>query len=50
VDREDGAMSATRGHQAPGELWITGDAEADHLLMTSGNALPVGMVLDQQVQ
>ena len=37
------------GRQAPGELWITGDPESDHLLTTSGNALLVGMVLDQQV-
>jgi len=42
-------MSARRGHEAPSELWITGDADADHLLTTSGNALLVGMVLDQQV-
>ena len=41
-------MSATHDH-APHELWITGDPEADHLLTTSGNALLLGMVLDQQV-
>ena len=35
--------------RAPHELWITGDPEADHLLSTSGNALLIGMVLDQQV-
>ena len=38
---------ATR--RAPHELWITGDPEADHLLSTSGNALLIGMTLDQQV-
>ena len=38
---------ATR--RARHELWITGDPEADHLLTTSGNALLLGMVLDQQV-
>lgn len=37
------------GRRAPDELWITGDHDADHLLTTSGNALLVGMVLDQQV-
>jgi hypothetical protein len=42
-------MSVQTGHQAPHELWITGDPEADHLLTTSGNALLVGMTLDQQV-
>jgi uncharacterized HhH-GPD family protein len=41
-------MSATH-RRAPHELWITGDPEADHLLSTSGNALLVGMTLDQQV-
>ena len=35
--------------RAPHELWITGNPEADHLLSTSGNALLLGMVLDQQV-
>jgi uncharacterized HhH-GPD family protein len=35
--------------RAPHELWITGDPEADHLLTTSGNALLLGMTLDQQV-
>ena len=42
-------MSAGEGRQAPHELWITGDPEADHLLTTSGSALLIGMVLDQQV-
>ena len=30
-------------------LWLTGDAEADHLLTEDDNALLIGMVLDQQV-
>ena len=30
-------------------LYITGDAAADHLLNTDGNALLLGMLLDQQV-
>jgi uncharacterized HhH-GPD family protein len=34
---------------APQTLWITGDPEADALLSTDGNALLIGMVLDQQV-
>ncbi|SDU87216.1 uncharacterized HhH-GPD family protein [Microlunatus sagamiharensis] len=42
-------MSAQERRRAPQELWITGDPEADHLLTTSGNALLVGMVLDQQI-
>ena len=42
-------MSATESRSAPHELWITGDPAADHLLSTNGNALLVGMVLDQQV-
>ena len=42
-------MSEREVRQAPQGLWITGDPEADHLLSTSGNALLVGMVLDQQV-
>ncbi|SEQ47393.1 HhH-GPD-type base excision DNA repair protein [Microlunatus flavus] len=42
-------MSEGDGRRAPQELWITGDPEADHLLSTSGNALLVGMTLDQQV-
>jgi uncharacterized HhH-GPD family protein len=41
-------MSVEAG-RAPHELWITGDPEADHLLTISGNALLLGMVLDQQV-
>ena len=41
-------MSAD-GRRAPSELWITGNPEADHLLSTSGNALLLGMTLDQQV-
>jgi uncharacterized HhH-GPD family protein len=45
---QDDGMSATN-RRAPHELWITGDPEADHLLTTSGNALLIGMVLDQQV-
>ena len=32
-----------------GTLYITGDAAADHLLNTDGNALLLGMLLDQQV-
>lgn len=40
-------MSATHD-RAPHELWITGDEEADHLLTNSGNALLIGMTLDQQ--
>jgi uncharacterized HhH-GPD family protein len=40
----------SHAHQrAPHELWITGVPDADHLLSTSGNALLIGMVLDQQV-
>jgi hypothetical protein len=31
-------------------VWITGNPEADHLVSTSGNALLLGMVLDQQVR
>jgi uncharacterized HhH-GPD family protein len=48
---QDEAVSddETGGRRAPQELWITGDAEADHLLSTSGSALLVGMTLDQQV-
>ena len=42
-------MSGQERRRAPQELWITGDPEADHLLTTSGNALLVGMVLDQQI-
>ena len=42
-------VTTDQGRQAPRELWITGDPEADHLLTTSGNALLTGMVLDQQV-
>ena len=42
-------MTTERGRRAPHDLWITGNPEADHLLSTSGNALLVGMVLDQQV-
>lgn len=41
-------MSAVHD-RAPRELWITGDPDADHLLTTSGNALLVGMTLDQQL-
>ena len=41
--------SAASERQAPQELWITGDPDADHLLSTSGSALLVGMTLDQQV-
>lgn len=41
-------MSTTEA-RAPHELWITGNPDADHLLSTSGNALLIGMVLDQQV-
>ncbi len=33
----------------PGTLFITGDAAADKLLNSNGNALLVGMLLDQQV-
>jgi uncharacterized HhH-GPD family protein len=33
----------------PGTLYITGDAAADELLNTDGNALLIGMLLDQQV-
>jgi uncharacterized HhH-GPD family protein len=43
------AMTGNDAYQAPHALWITGNPEADHLLTTSGNALLVGMVLDQQV-
>ncbi len=43
---QDDGMSTTHP-RAPHELWITGDDEADHLLTTSGNALLIGMVLDQ---
>ncbi|HWL42899.1 MAG TPA: HhH-GPD-type base excision DNA repair protein [Ilumatobacter sp.] len=32
-----------------GDLWVTGDADADTLLNTDATALLVGMVLDQQV-
>ena len=42
-------MSGEEGQRAPTELWITGDPDADHLLSTNGNALLIGMVLDQQV-
>jgi uncharacterized HhH-GPD family protein len=42
-------VTGKTGREAPTELWITGDPEADHLLSTSGNALLIGMVLDQQV-
>ena len=42
-------MTTKEARQAPQELWITGDPESDHLLTSSGNALLVGMVLDQQV-
>ena len=45
---QDDGMSATHA-RAPHELWITGDPEADHLLTTSGNALLLGMTLDQQI-
>lgn len=40
-------MSAAHD-RAPHDLWIIGDHEADHLLSTSGNALLIGMVLDQR--
>ena len=33
----------------PGTLYITGDEAADTLLNTDGNALLIGMLLDQQV-
>jgi uncharacterized HhH-GPD family protein len=33
----------------PGTLYITGDPAADKLLNTDGNALLIGMLLDQQV-
>jgi hypothetical protein len=33
-----------------GTLYITGDAEADRLLNGDGTALPIGMLLDQQMQ
>ena len=33
----------------PGTLYITGDAAADELLNSDGNALLIGMLLDQQV-
>ncbi len=33
----------------PGTLYITGDADADRLLNADGNALLIGMLLDQQV-
>ncbi|MGI3779336.1 MAG: HhH-GPD-type base excision DNA repair protein [Janthinobacterium lividum] len=42
-------MTTKEANRAPHELWITGDPDADHLLTTSGNALLIGMVLDQQV-
>ena len=42
-------MTGNDAHAAPHELWITGNPEADHLLTTSGNALLLGMTLDQQV-
>lgn len=42
-------MVSAANDRAPHELWITGDPAADHLLSTSGNALLLGMVLDQQV-
>ncbi len=42
-------MTARHGRRAPHELWITGSPDADHLLTTSGNALLLGMTLDQQV-
>jgi uncharacterized HhH-GPD family protein len=32
-----------------GTLYITGDGDADHFLNTDGNALLIGMLLDQQV-
>jgi len=47
--RQDGAMSVDKTQRAPHELWITGNREADHLLTVSGNALLLGMTLDQQV-
>ncbi|MGI8457976.1 MAG: HhH-GPD-type base excision DNA repair protein [Propionibacteriaceae bacterium] len=34
---------------APHALWITGNPAADALLSTDGNALLIGMVLDQQI-
>lgn len=43
-------MTGNAADRAPHALWITGDPEADHLLTTSGNALLVGMTLDQQVR
>ena len=33
----------------PGTLYITGDSTADKLLNSNGNALLLGMLLDQQV-
>jgi uncharacterized HhH-GPD family protein len=33
----------------PGDVYITGDAEADGLLNSNGTALLIGMLLDQQV-
>lgn len=33
----------------PGDLYVTGDAEADQLLNRDANALLIGMLLDQQV-
>ncbi|HUF99556.1 MAG TPA: HhH-GPD-type base excision DNA repair protein [Ilumatobacter sp.] len=33
----------------PGDVYITGDPEADHLLNTDGTAVLIGMLLDQQV-
>lgn len=42
-------MTGNDAYAAPHELWITGNPEADHLLTTSGNALLLGMTLDQQV-
>ncbi|HEY0240912.1 MAG TPA: HhH-GPD-type base excision DNA repair protein [Friedmanniella sp.] len=42
-------MTTKTSRRAPHALWITGDHDADQLLTTSGSALLIGMVLDQQV-
>ena len=41
--------SQYRDAMATGSLYITGDADADGLLNADGNALIIGMLLDQQV-
>ncbi|MGI3782891.1 MAG: hypothetical protein ACRYG2_19190, partial [Janthinobacterium lividum] len=42
-------MSVETSRRAPQDLWITGDPDADHLLTVSGDALLLGMTLDQQI-